>query len=321
MDLKNKVCLVTGGAGFIGSHVADLLLSEKAEKVIILDDFSASREENIKHLSKLNNVNIIHGDLRDHKLVESIIEDNGVDIIHHIGALAGNLRSNERPRLGMEINIDATLNILEVSLHSDVKRIICSSSSAVYGNSRHLPLHEDLPTDPVTPYGVSKLAQEKYCMAFYRLYGLKTTCLRYFNVYGPREYASPYTGVVARFIEKILKNEEPIITGTGEETRDYTYVTNVASAHILTTNTMKSIGEFFNIGSGIETTATTLANLLIELTGNEGKLKPVYKKARKADVIRRYSSIEKAENLIGYKPTITLRDGLLRTIEWYKEVI
>jgi UDP-glucose 4-epimerase len=302
--------LVTGGAGFIGSHVVEDL--SKIHDVTVLDNLSCGSIDNIKHIK---NINFVRGDILDLEIVRKLVKDT--DVIVHLAASFANLKSTENPVEDMEINIKGTLNLLNASLNSDIKKFIYASSSSVYGDNGTLPLNEEMPTKPLTPYAVSKLAGENYCSAFFRTYGLKTISLRLFNLYGEREYPSKYRGVIVNFISDMLLGKRPRITGDGKETRDYTYVKDVSKMFpVFIDSTATGI---FNIGIGIETTTIELFNKIKKLLNI--KVEPEYIPFRKWDSRRKRADITKIRKVFNYKPDISLDEGLKRNIEWLKTVV
>lgn len=307
--IKNKTVLITGGAGFIGSHLAQELCTENHVKVF--DNFSTGSAKNLRGIE----LEIIEGDIRNLDEVKNAL--NGVNIVFHEAAVVSVDRATEDPFESMSTNILGTLNLLNACLDSDVERIIYASSSEVYGEPEYLPMDEKHPLNPNSCYGVSKLAGERYCLVFHELYGLKTTCLRYFNVYGPRQRSTIYGGVVSIFVKRLLENKPPIIFGDGNQTRDFTYIRDNVLANILAVNKRRSIGEVINIGTQCQTSINKLAELLIKITDSD--LTPEYTKPRPNDILRREADISKAKRLLGYEPRYTLEKGLEELVEWAKK--
>jgi len=298
--------LVTGGAGFIGSHLVDGLMSGGFD-VVVLDDFSSGRRENLSvHFGK-SNFCLVDGDVRVKADVEKALE--GVDVVFHLAAIVSVDFSVKDPLLVNEVNVGGTLNVLRESLKAGVKRFVYASSCAVYGEPVNLPINEEHPAKPMSPYGVSKLAAEHYCRVFYEVYGFEAVCLRFFNVYGSRQVVGPYSGVIVNFIDKLKRGEEPIIYGDGEQTRDFVFVGDVVDACLRAMRCKNCVGETINVGSGVETPINRLADALIELFGTRD-VKPVYAKARAGDIRRSYADLSKAEGLLGYKPKASLKEGL-----------
>ncbi len=305
--------LVTGGAGFIGSSIVESLL-ERGESVRVVDNFSTGKRENIEPF--LNRVEFIEGDLCDIEVAKKAVKD--MDYVLHQAAIPSVPRSIEDPLKTNESNITATLNLLLVSLEAKVKRFVYASSSSVYGNSPSLPKREDMPPEPESPYAVSKLTGEYYTRLFFKLYGLETVALRYFNVFGPRQDpTSQYAAVVPKFITALLNNDPPLIYGDGEQTRDFTYIENVVEANILAATTPKIAGRVFNIATSEGITVNRLFQTLREIVGV--RIEPVYTKPRKGDVKHSFADIGEAKRYLNYKPTVGFEEGLERTVEWFKK--
>ncbi|MGB3863400.1 MAG: SDR family oxidoreductase [Candidatus Aminicenantaceae bacterium] len=305
--------LVTGGAGFIGSHIAEELAT-KGFLVRIVDNFLTGKEENIA--SFLDGIELIRGDIRDLELCREVVKD--VDYVLHQAALPSVPRSVEDPLLTNAINIEGTLNILLASRDASVKKVVFASSSSVYGDDEHLPKKEGLEGNPLSPYAITKLTGEKYCQVFSEIYGLATVCLRYFNVFGPRQDPfSQYAAVIPNFITRLLSDTAPIIHGDGEQSRDFTHVANIVEANLQAALVPDVSGQVFNLGNGVQTSVNGLAKTLTELTKKD--IEPVHEEERPGDVKHSFADISKAEALLNYKPRVSLKDGLLRTIEWFKD--
>jgi len=306
--------LVTGGAGFVGSHLVDGLLAEGFE-VTVLDDFSAGRMENVSCHRDVEEFCLVRGDVRDVGLVEKVVD--GVDVVFHEAALVDVALSVENPVLFNEVNVVGTLNLLNACLGCDVKRFVFASSAAVYGDSEPAEKREDMLPEPISPYGVSKLAAESYVRVFNGLYGLETVCLRYFNVYGPRQgLASSYSGVITAFVSRLLKGEPPVIYGDGKQSRDFVHVDDVVSANMLALQSKNGVGGVFNIASGTTIAISELAKILQKITNTE-RLKPIFAEPRAGDIKHCSGDISKAEELLGFHPKIKLEDGLSRLVEWH----
>lgn len=297
--------LVTGGAGFIGSHLADRLMKEDYE-VVVLDNFFSGKIENIKHHLDSGEFSLIKGDVRDSDDIKDAIRD--VDTVFHLAAIASVPISVENPLLVNDVNVRGTLNLLKASLEAHVERFIYASSCAVYGEPRYLPIDERHPTSPMSPYAASKLAAEYYCKVFYENYGLNTLCLRYFNVYGARQVGGAYSGVITQFVDRLKQRKPPIIYGDGQQTRDFVHVSDAVEANLLALDCQGS-GRVINVGSGISTTINELAGVLMGLSGKDD-LKPVYDSPRRGDIRSSCADINMAKRALGYRPMVTLEEGL-----------
>ncbi len=307
--------LVTGGAGFIGSHIVDRLL-QKGLKVRVLDNLSTGEKKNLITHKNNKSFQLIKGDIRNFNLVKKTVE--GVDAIVHEAALVSVTRSVEDPRLSNEINVTGTINLLKASIDSNIKRFILASSCAVYGDNKSLPNHENLAPQPLSPYAADKLAAETYTKIFHDLYDLETVSLRYFNVYGARQKYGPYSGVVSIFINNLLKNEPPLIYGDGMQTRDFVNVEDVVNANIDALSMPEVSGETFNIASGEATTIHKLADIIQQIMDKKD-LKPVNVKPRPGDIMHSYADISKARTKLKYKPKVTLKKGLSELIQWFSK--
>lgn len=305
--------LVTGGAGFIGSNIVEELLN-RGEKVRVLDNFSTGRRENIKKF--LGDIELIEGDIRSYHTVARAVK--GVDIILHQAALPSVPRSINDPITSNEVNIGGTINILDAAREYKVQRIVYASSSSVYGDNPKLPKSEDMTPNPLSPYAVAKLAGENYCRVFSKIYRIETVCLRYFNVFGPKQDpTSEYSAVIPKFIKLINDNVQPVIYGDGEQSRDFTYVKNVVNANLLAAVTKISGNEIINIACGERYTLNTLFSELNKISGS--KLQPKYAKSQKGDIKHSLADITKARKILKFKPGITFSRGLEITFKNYLE--
>ncbi len=302
--------LVTGGAGFIGSHIVDSLLSG-GYQVGVLDNLATGDLANLQHHQ--GSFELHRTDLRDWEAVRSSVR--GYDAIMHQGALVSVTRSVEDPLATNGTNVTGTVNVLRAAVDSGVRKVVYASSSSVYGETDVLPKREDLPTRPVSPYAVSKLAGECYCVAFAKVYGLKTVSLRYFNVYGPRQKPGPYSGVIPGFIKAVQGGQPPIIFGDGNQSRDFTFVDDVVQANLLGLTTDLAAGEVMNIGAGNPHTVNELAKMVLAILDRKD-LSPVHEEGRSGDVRASYADIGKAARLLGYRPRVGLEDGLRRILAW-----
>lgn len=309
--LVNRV-LVTGGAGFIGGHLVDELMSRDFD-VVVLDDLSSGERDDLsQHLGK-SSFCLVEGDVRNSADVKKALD--GVDAVFHLAAIVSVDFSVKNPLLVNEVNVDGTLNVLRESLKVGVKRFVYASSCAVYGDPVRLPIDEAHPTRPMSPYAVTKLAAEHYCRVFCEVYGLETVCLRFFNVYGPRQAIGPYSGVITKFADRIKRGKNPIIHGDGEQTRDFVFVRDVIDACLRTLKRKNCVGEIINIGSGVETSINKIANVLIGLFGStRASVKPVYAEAKIGDIRRSCADLGRAESLLGYKSKTSLEEGLSKLV-------
>ncbi len=307
-----KKVIVTGGAGFIGSHLAEELVG-RGYQVVILDDLSTGKIENIQELLKKDNVRFVRGSITNLPLLKKALQD--AHFVFHLAALSSVPRSIDNPQASHEVNVNGTLNVLLAAKEHHVKKVIYASSSSVYGDTPTLPKKEDMIPHPLSPYAVTKLAGEYYCQVFGGVYQLPVVCLRYFNVYGPRQDpASQYAAVIPRFIKWALAGNSPVIFGDGEQTRDFTYVKDTVEATILAAES-EACG-VFNIARGESVTINQLAKLIIELIGCD--IKPVHQEPRAGDIRHSLADISKAK-AFGYEPKYGLEAGLAETIGWFNE--
>jgi len=305
--------LVTGGAGFIGSHISKELVKRDHE-VRIIDNFLTGKKENIASL--LDKIELIEGDIKDIETCRRALE--GVDFVLHQAALPSVPRSIKDPLATNENNIRGTLNVLLASREAKVKKVVFASSSSVYGDDTHLPKIEGREGSPLSPYALSKQVGENYCRIFSRIYGLSTVFLRYFNIFGPRQDPfSQYAAVIPNFITRMLKGEKPIIFGDGEQSRDFTYVSNVVEANILASKAQDVSGEAFNIAYGERTTVNSLAKTINEVL--KKNINPVHDEPRPGDVKNSFAEISKARKMLKYEPLVSFNEGLKKTIDWYQE--
>ncbi|MBI2027398.1 MAG: GDP-mannose 4,6-dehydratase [Deltaproteobacteria bacterium] len=308
--------LITGGAGFIGSNLADYFV-HRGYDISVLDDFSSGKEENLNYCQRLDDrksTRIIRGDICDPKKVEEALLD--CDYVFHLAALRSVPKSFETPQEYEQINVLGTLKLLEASRVHKIKKFIFASSSSVYGNSRHIPAHEDQQLDPISPYAVSKLNGEHYCRMYFLSHGLPTVSLRYFNVFGPRQsLENKYAVVIPKFIQCLYDNKPPPIYGDGGQTRDFTYVENLAFAHeqILKSSTIG--GVVFNAACGNRCSVLKLCEKLNRLMRKD--IKPSFFDKRPGDVLHTQSDISKITRLTDYRPQIALDQGLEKTAKWF----
>lgn len=303
--------IVTGGAGFIGSHIAEELIG-RGYRVTILDNLATSKAANMEAVLKNKNAAFIRGSIVNLPILRKIF--SGADYVFHQAAIPSVPRSIRNPRASHHTNITGTLNVLLAARDCGIKKVVYASSSAVYGDTPASPKTEDINPDPLSPYAVTKLAGEYYCKVFREIYGLDTICLRYFNVYGPRQDPnSPYAAVIPLFIASVMAGKPPVIFGDGEQSRDFAFVKDVAEANV-TAAESRATG-IFNIGSAVKVTVNQLVEIIIRLTGN-GTIKPLYKDIRPGDILHSLADISRARKAFGYRPKYSLADGLKEVISY-----
>ncbi len=305
--------LVTGGAGFIGSNIAEHLVAQ-GKSVRVFDNFSSGKRENVRSFA--GKAEIIEGDLRDPQSIQQAI--TGVRFVLHLGAVASVTRSVEDPRTTTEANISGTVNLLLAARDAGVKRVVFSSSSSIYGDTPTLPKGEEMIPSPLSPYAVHKITGEYYCRVFWQLYGLETVALRYFNVFGPRQDPqSQYAAVIPRFIMAILRDQSPVIFGNGEQTRDFSHIENVIEANVAACAAPReALGESFNIACGGRISLLDLVDTVNKILGK--KIEPTFNPPRRGDILHSQADISKAETVLGWKPRIKFSEGIAKTIAWYQ---
>jgi len=306
--------LITGIGGFIGSSLARALLA-RGEQVRGVDNFSTGKRENIAEI--LDRIDFREADLLDADAMGKACA--GADFVLHQAAIPSVPKSVLDPLGSNRANIDGTVNLLVAARDAKVKRVVYAASSAAYGDTPTLPKHEAMKPDPISPYAVGKLAGEHYMVSFYRCYGLETVCLRYFNVFGPRQDpSSPYSGVLAKFITLMLRGEQPTIFGDGEQSRDFTYIDNVVNGNLLACHAPapKAAGQVFNVATGRRITLNETFKALQGMTGFSGQ--PIYAAERGGDIKHSLADIAKAQAGLGYTPTVDFEEGLQRTVAWYR---
>jgi nucleoside-diphosphate-sugar epimerase len=303
--------LVTGGAGFIGSHLVEELV-RRGERVRVVDSLITGKRQNLAHVPS---VEFIEGDLADLAVAQRAV--TGIDYVLHQAAIPSVPRSVEDPITSNRANIDASLNVLVASRDAGVKRLIYAGSSSAYGNTPTLPKVETMPTAPLSPYALQKLVAEQYCQMFTALYGLETVTIRYFNVFGPRQDpSSPYSGVISLFISALCEGRQPTIFGDGEHTRDFTYVANVVDGVLRACTADGASGEVINVATADRISLNLLFNTVRDLVG--ARVSPKYAEPRAGDVKDSQADISKARRILGYQPIVSFQEGLARTVAWYR---
>lgn len=317
IQLKNTSVLVTGGAGFIGSHLCDYLISNSTKKVVVLDDCSTGFKSNIEHLLAKTNFQFIKGSIVDLETCLKACE--GIDVVLHHAALGSVPRSIENPMATNEVNVNGFVNVLYAAKEKGVKKVIYASSSSVYGDDQTFPKTETKTGNLLSPYAVSKYTNEKYAAVFSSLYGLQTIGFRYFNVFGERQNPEgPYAAVIPKFIDSLLKNQSPNIFGTGNNTRDFTYVANVVKANLLAICTEGlPASTVMNIACGGTISVNSIYTLIAEYL-HKDNIKPTYLAERKGEIKDSFADISRSQQLIVYSPSYTVEEGIKRTTEWFK---
>lgn len=307
----NRV-LVTGGAGFIGSHLTHALVAE-GYQVNVLDNLVTGHLKNLDSVKDA--VTFIHGDIRDENELSQAVA--GCQIVFHLAAMVSVVQSVTQPLESMAINDVGTLNVLEAARNNNVQRVVLSSSSAIYGDDPQLPKIETMEPSPLSPYAVQKLTNEFYARLYHRLYGLETVCLRYFNVYGPRQDpSSPYSGVISIFMARAAEGKAPLIFGDGLQTRDFIYVGDVVQANVLAAHRDQAVGQAINVGTHQSISVNALWDKIAKIANTNAA--PQHADPRPGDVVHSLSDIQKAHDLLGFKPTMGLREGLGATFDWYQ---
>jgi nucleoside-diphosphate-sugar epimerase len=305
--------LITGGAGFIGSNMVRFLLS-KGQKVRVLDNFANGKRENLTEVQ--SDIELIEGDIRDVSVVKRAVE--GADVVYHLAALGSVPRSIKDPATTHDVNINGTFNVLMACKDAKTRRIVFASSSSVYGQSPVLPQHEDLPLAPISPYGATKATGEILFRSFYASFGVQSVCLRYYNVFGPRQDpTSQYAAAVPLFVSALMRNQSPKIFDDGEQSRGFTYIENVMNANWLAANVKEAHGEAMNISTSNAVTVNAVVKAIAKLLGKEN-IKPSYVPPRPGDIKHSLADIKKAQKLIGYEPLVNFEQGIAKAIDWYK---
>ncbi|MGH9902524.1 MAG: SDR family oxidoreductase [Pyrinomonadaceae bacterium] len=308
------IVLVTGGAGFVGSHIAATLAGRGA-RVRVIDDLSTGHRENLEEIG--GDVDFINASLNDEQALGRALE--GVEVVFHQAAIPSVPRSVEKPRETHRACVEATFSLLVSAREAGVRRLVYAASSSAYGDQPTLPKSEEMRPEPLSPYAVAKLVGEYYCQVWTRAYNFETVSLRYFNVFGPRQDpSSQYSGVISRFIAALSTGERPVIFGDGEQSRDFTYVANVADANLRAAETTRGVGRVINVANGERITLNELLNVLKKLTGRT-EVEAEYREPRTGDVKHSLADITDARELLGYKSLVGLEEGLRLTIDWWKQ--
>jgi len=307
------IVLVTGGAGFIGSHIA-ARFAESGARVRVIDDLSTGYRENLESIG--GDIDFINASLNDDDALRLALED--VELVFHEAAIPSVPRSVEKPRETHDACVNATFSLLLAARDKAVRRLVYAASSSAYGDQPILPKVETMRPEPLSPYAVAKLVGEYYCQVFSRTYALETVCLRYFNIFGPRQDpSSQYSGVISRFISTLMQGETPVIYGDGEQSRDFNYVANAVDANVKASESSTAVGKIINVANGERTTLNALLSLLKGITGKIN-VQPEYRETRAGDVRHSLADISSARELLGYEPTILLNEGLQLTLDWWK---
>lgn len=311
--MSGERALVTGGGGFIGSNLVERLLADGYD-VRVLDNFATGHRENLADFA--DQIELVEGDIQSYERVHNAVR--GCDVVFHQAALPSVPRSIQDPLTSNAVNVTGTLNVLLASRDEGVRRVVAASSSSLYGANRELPKREDMPTVPIAPYAVSKLAAEGYCRSFHTVYGLETVSLRYFNIFGPRQDPhSAYAAVVPRFILALLDGRSPTVHGDGEQSRDFTYIDNAVDANVLAANADGVGGQTFNIACGDNTTLNALVEEIRTLADSD--VEAVHEDPRAGDVRHSLADVSRARDALGYEPRVSVLEGLRKTFDWYAE--
>ncbi len=313
MEIKDQNVLVTGGAGFIGSHLTDALVKRNCA-VTVLDNLSTGNQANLRHLG--DSIRFVRGDIRDPELVDELVA--GCALIFHQAAVVSVPQTVEDPMESARVNEIGTLNLLEAARKHQVKRMVMASSCAVYGDDPQMPKHEGMIPKPLSPYAVQKRTSELYAAIYPNLYSLETVCLRYFNVFGPRQDpSSPYSGVISIFMTQAAQRQAPLIHGDGNQTRDFIFVQDVVRANLLAAQSRQAVGRALNIGTGRFVRINDLWKMIAMMSDLE--LKPQYGPARAGDIRESFADIAQAKSLLGFTPEYSFEKGLQATLDWYRE--
>ncbi len=313
MELGIHKALVTGGAGFIGSHLVEALVQKGCE-VLVLDNLSSGHLSNLEPVK--DKISLIQGDIKDEQLLEKLTQ--GCDAIFHQAAVVSVTKTVEEPVFSAQVNDLGTIKVLDAARKNKVRRVVMASSSAVYGDAPQLPKIESMIPAPLSPYAVQKLTNEYYASLYHRLYGVGTACLRYFNVYGPRQDpSSPYSGVISIFMMCALQGKSPVIYGDGHQTRDFVFVKDVVQANLLAATSEAAPGKVLNVGTSNSVEVNTLWKMIAGMANYDGEAE--HEAPRPGDIIHSLSGIQRAKEMLGFEPSVSFEEGLQRTFEWYRQ--
>jgi UDP-glucose 4-epimerase len=313
--MKNKKVAITGGCGFIGANLVYALY--KDNDVMVVDDISTGKLENIEDLIRNQEITLVKGDIRDLELLKKTFSNT--DFVFHLASIPSVIMSVKEPELTNEVNVTGTMNVLIAAKENGVKKVIFASSAAVYGNIPTVPLNEDMSPHPDSPYGAQKLGGEHYLRVFYEIYGIPTTSLRFFNVFGPKQNpSSEYSPVIPKFINNLKKNTPPVIFGDGKQTRDFIFVEDVVTANIMAAENDASNGKSINIACGMETTVNDLAQKIKDIMGKDIELE--HSEPKEGEIIRSFADITKAKTFLDFTPKFSLENGIKTTIEHFEGI-
>ena len=315
--MKKVKILVTGGAGFIGSHLTEKLL-EAGHEVIVLDDFSAGSEENLRTSLEFPKFKIMKGDVRSARTVEALVKK--ADCVYHL-AVKVLIVSLQRPRISHEVSDTGTFNVCMATRKSRVKRLVYISSSEVYGTAQYVPIDERHPLNPGTPYAAGKAAGEMYVRSFVNVWGIPAVIVRLFNTYGPRARKAAYSSVIPSFVDRCFTGKPPIVYGDGNQTRDFTYISDIVDGLVKAADCDDMIGDVVNVARGEEVSVNRIADIVLDLTGMEDKVNPIFKEARPGDTRQQVADISKARRMLHFKPEVSIEEGIEKYVEWRKRRI
>ncbi|MFZ1983655.1 MAG: SDR family oxidoreductase [Desulfatitalea sp.] len=315
MALKFRKALVTGGAGFIGSHLVEALAGQGCA-VTVLDNLASGHLSNLEAVK--DKITVVQGDIKDERTLNRVVK--GCEVVFHLAAVVSVTQTVKEPVASALVNELGAIRVLDAARTNDVRRVVLSSSSAVYGDAPLLPKTESMIPAPLSPYAVQKLTNEYYAELYHRLYGLETVCLRYFNVYGPRQDpSSPYSGVISIFMLRALSGEAPLIYGDGGQTRDFVFVKDVVQANLLAAAHKAAPGRVFNVGTSNSVSINGLWQMIAQLAQCQQPAK--HEAPRSGDIVHSLASIQRAKELLGFQPVVSFEEGLRKTFSWYRQSV